>query len=57
MNDAEAQLLHSHRTVLLTGYVRVRDMERLQGMLDEEFPSVSLVARDPEDIHLVLRIG
>jgi len=46
--DAEGQLLHSRRTILVSGYVRVRDMAELERTLEAEFPSASMVALDPD---------
>jgi len=45
---ASAKALASERIVVLSGYVRVRELEKLEGFLAREFPSVSLLARDPE---------
>ncbi len=39
--------LVSKRIVTIVGYVRVREMKRLEGWLAREFPGVSLVAEDP----------
>jgi V/A-type H+-transporting ATPase subunit I len=40
--------LASRRIVVLSGYVRAREMERLQELLAKRFPDVGLVADDPQ---------
>ena len=50
--------LGSKRIVVLSGYVRVRELPALERLLNSDFPSVSLVARDPqpdEDVPVSLR--
>jgi len=44
---ASAKALASKRMAVLSGYVRVREMARLEALLARDFPAVSLVARDP----------
>ncbi len=45
---APSKTLASKRIVLLSGYVRLREMEKLEELLSTRFPSVSLIAEDPQ---------
>ena len=40
--------LASNRIAILSGYVRVRELKKLEDLLSRDFPSVSLVALDPQ---------
>lgn len=54
---ASEKALASKRIAVLSGYVRVREMKKLEELLAGEFPSVGLVARDPtpdEDVPVSL---
>lgn len=46
--QARNSCLLSRRIAALAGYVRVKDMDRLERMLAREFPGVSLVVEDPQ---------
>jgi len=39
--------LSSKRITALAGYVRVKDLDKLKRMLEQEFPEVSIVSEDP----------
>ena len=46
--NASAKILATKRIATLSGYVRVREMPKLEELLDREFPAVSLIAEDPK---------
>jgi len=50
----------SGRTSVITGWIRVKDLERVQTLLAREFPDVSLVTEDPtpdDDVPVSLSLG
>jgi len=54
---ASGKTLASSRIAILSGYIRVRELKRLEALLSRDFPSVSLVTRDPrpgEDVPVSL---
>jgi len=56
-HSASAKTLASKRIATLSGYVRVREMPKLEKLIAAEFPSVSLIADDPtpdEDVPVSL---
>jgi len=46
-SEAHRNLLASPRISIITGYVRVRDLARLEHAVTKEFPSASLLTEDP----------
>jgi V/A-type H+-transporting ATPase subunit I len=44
---AQNSTLNSNRIAMLTGYIRVKDVDSFQGRLQQNFPNVSAVYRDP----------
>ena len=46
--DAHGYVLNSHRMAMITGWVRVKDVPRLEKVLDSEFPEASVVYEDPQ---------
>ena len=44
---AHNSVLNSRRMSVVTGWIKVRDAERVQKMLDHEFPEAALILEDP----------
>ncbi|HUU70615.1 MAG TPA: hypothetical protein VM186_13885 [Planctomycetota bacterium] len=45
--EAHNSVLNSRRMSVVTGWIRTRDLQRVQRVLDAEFPEASLVLEDP----------
>jgi len=45
--EAHNSILKSQRMAIITGWVRVKDLDRLQPVLDSSFPEVSTILEDP----------
>jgi len=58
--EAQNSLLATRRISVITGWVRVKDVKKLQSRLDAEFPEVSFLQEDPtrdDDVPVSLSLG
>jgi len=58
--EAHNSVLITRRMSVITGWVRVKDVKKLQSVLDDQFPEVSFLQEDPtrdDDVPVSLTLG
>ncbi|NQT19019.1 MAG: hypothetical protein HQ592_04885, partial [Planctomycetes bacterium] len=58
--EAQNSVFNTERVSVLSGWVRVKDLKKVQAMLDSEFPQVSFLQEDPtkdDDVPVSLTLG